>query len=106
MLERIANNQRNKSVLGTHKSPYIDTTLKPILIETRLASHEEFFNLTNGFQQVLTDDKKDRKMVLPICGYMGHRRGDRSQNYFGKSYRETTIQSKHLERTFRSKSPL
>lgn len=91
MLERIAQTSRNKSVMGTHTSPKMDTTLKPILIESRLANHEEFFNLTNGFQQVLTEDKKDRKMVLPVCGYMGHRRGDRSQNYFGKSFRETTI---------------
>lgn len=77
--------------MGTHTNSKMDTTLRPILIESRLANHEEFFNLTNGFQQVLTEDKKDRKMVLPVCGYGGHRRGDKSQNYFGKSFRETTI---------------
>lgn len=37
-------------------------------------------------------------MVIPVCGYGGHRRGDRSQNFFGKSFRDTAIQSKFLER--------
>jgi len=40
-------------------------------------------------------------MVIPICGYGGHRRGDHSQNFFGKSFRETMIQSKCLERELR-----
>lgn len=62
--------------------------------------------MTNGFKNALIDDKSDRRMILPVCGYMGHRRGERSQNYFGKSFRETTIQSKHLERGLRSRSPL
>ena len=61
--------------------------------------------MTNGFKNALIDDKSDRHMILPVCGYMGHRRGERSQNYFGKSFRETTIQSKHLESGLRSISP-
>lgn len=93
--------------MGMVKSPKLaDTNLKPLLIESRLGHRDEFFNLTSRFQEVLTDDKKDRNMVLPICGYQGHRRGDRSQNFFGKSYRDVTIQSKHLERQIRSKSPV
>jgi len=43
-------------------------------------------------------------MVIPVCGYGGHRRGDRSQNFFGKSFRDTTIQSKKLERGLRKSS--
>ena len=37
-------------------------------------------------------------MVLPIAGFGGHRRGDKSQNFFGKSFRESSLQSKKLER--------
>jgi hypothetical protein len=40
-------------------------------------------------------------MVVPVVGYGGHRRGDRSQNLFGKSFRDTAIQSKFIEREFR-----
>lgn len=98
---------RNKSVMGQLKTPKLfDTNIKPLLIESRLGHHEEFFNMTSRFKEVLTDDRQDRNMVLPICGYQGHRRGDRSQNYFGKSFRDVTIQSKHLERQIRSKSPV
>ena len=43
-------------------------------------------------------------MVIPIVGYGGHRRGDRSQNYFGKNFRDTTIQSKRLERNLMGNS--
>lgn len=43
-------------------------------------------------------------MILPIAGYGGHRRGDRSQNFFGKSFRDTAIQSKRLERNLRKSS--
>jgi hypothetical protein len=41
--------------------------------------------------------KKDRKFVLPIAGYGGHRCGQTSANFFGKSFRESSIQSKKLE---------
>jgi hypothetical protein len=52
--------------------------------------------LSDGFKRIFSDDKKDSKMALPISGYGGHRRGDRSQNFFGKSFREQSLQSKKL----------
>ena len=54
--------------------------------------------MTDGFKNVFTNDKKDRKMVISVVGYSGHRRGNRSQNFFGKSYRDVSLQSKQLER--------
>lgn len=54
--------------------------------------------MSDGFKKIFTKDKKDQKMVIPITGYGGHRRGDRSQNFFGKSFRETSLQSKKLQR--------
>jgi len=30
-------------------------------------------------------------MRLPIVGYAGHRKGEKAENMFAKSYRETTI---------------
>lgn len=60
--------------------------------------------MSEGFQRVFSSDKSDQKMVVPVVGYGGHRRGDTSQNFYGKSFRDTTIQSKHLERQFRNRN--
>ena len=74
------------------------------MIESRVSEKEDFYKLSSGFKKIFGNDKIDRKMIIPVVGYGGHRRGDRSQNYFGKSFRDTTIQSKSLERSYRSHS--
>jgi len=78
--------------------------VKPKVLESRISTSESFFNLSDGFKRVFSNDARDRRMVVPVCGYAGHRRGDRSQNFFGKSFRETSVQSKFLERQFRKKN--
>lgn len=65
--------------------------IKPKLLESNVASNDAFFRMSDGFKKIFANDKKDQKLVIPICGYGGHRRGDRSQNYFGKSFRDVTI---------------
>jgi len=72
--------------------------VKPKVLESKVAHKEAFFNLSDGFKKVFSNDGVDQKMVVPVVGYGGHRRGDSSQNFFGKSFKETTIQSKFLER--------
>jgi len=76
--------------------------MKPRLLESGISQKQEFNKLSGSFQNIFTQDKKDQKMVIPIAGYGGHRRGDRSQNYFGKSFRQVAIQSKAVERNMRS----
>ena len=83
---------------------YARTMVKPKIIESRISEKEDFCNLSDGFKRIFGNDKKDRKIIIPVVGYGGHRRGDRSQNFFGKSFRETTIQSKAIERQFRTRS--
>ena len=75
--------------------------VKPALLESRVSSSKNFASMSNFYQKVFTNDKADVKMVIPVVGYGGHRRGDRAQNFFGKNFRETTIQSKYLERDLR-----
>ena len=82
----------------TFRNTFLDLTIKPKLLEGKLTGREEFLNLSDGFKRVFTADRKDQKMVLPISGYAGHRRGDRCQNFFGKTFREQSIQSKKLQR--------
>ena len=78
------------------------TSVKPRILESKISENSDFYNLSDGFKRIFADDRKDRKLIVPVVGYGGHRRGDRSQNYFGKSFRETTIQSKCLERNLQS----
>lgn len=85
-------------------NPATINDIKPRLLEAKIAESDKFFNLSDGFQKIFANDKKDQKLVIPICGYGGHRRGDRSQNYFGKSFRDITIQSKRLERSLNPKT--
>ena len=37
------------------------------------------------------DANDEMTLKLPIVGYTGHRKGDKSENIFGKNYRTTTI---------------
>lgn len=79
-----------------------DVKIKPALLESRVSEKQDFFNLSDGFKKCFGSEKVDRKMVIPVCGYGGHRRGERSQNFFGKNFRDTSLQSKLLERSLRS----
>ena len=76
-------------------------TVKPRILESKVSEHEDFYRLSDGFKRIFADDRKDKKIIVPVVGYGGHRRGERSQNYFGKSFRDTTMQSKCLERNLR-----
>lgn len=74
--------------------------IKPRLLETRITEDENFMKVSDGFKRLFSNDREDQKLVLPISGYGGHRRGDRSQNFFGKPFRDISIQSKRLQRQF------
>ena len=52
--------------------------IKPRVLESKVSEQKEFFRLSDGFQKIFANDRKDRNIVLPIAGYGGHRRGDRS----------------------------
>ena len=72
-------------------STFMDFNVKPKILESKISQKDEFFNLSDGFKKIFSKDPKDVKMVIPIAGYGGHRRGDRSQNFFGKSFRESSL---------------
>jgi hypothetical protein len=82
--------------------------MKPLVLERKMGDTEDFMNMSVGFKTALCqEDRRDQKMVIPISGYSGHRRGEKSQNFFGKSFREVSLQSKKLQRELSttSKSP-
>ena len=80
-----ANMNENEKQLG---STFAEFNVKPKLLESKVASRMDFAMLSDGFKRIFSEDKKDQKLAIPISGYAGHKRGDRSQNFFGKSFRE------------------
>jgi hypothetical protein len=99
--------------------------LKPSLIESRVAESPDTFNkLGDGFKKLFMDNNasqmaakgirstKDiqpfaglpsqsgspKPIVIPIAGYGGHRKGETSENLFGKCFRDVSIKSKIIER--------
>ena len=37
-------------------------------------------------------------VVVPVVGYTGHRMGYKSQNFYGKNYKDASIMSKMVQR--------
>jgi hypothetical protein len=92
--------------------------VKPGLLESRVAESPETFNrLGEGFQRLFLETSvpsqnataafgaklaltsgSPKPIVLPIAGYTGHRKGEASENLFGKCFRDVTIKSKIIER--------
>lgn len=89
MTKRMAVKKRFKN--NTIQQEFGEAEIKPCVLENRVSRHEDFMKLSDGFRRVFSNDKTDKKIVLPIAGYGGHRRGDRSQNFFGKSFRESSL---------------
>ena len=89
-----ATNTERKDLMGGTMSDFNKTNRANDMLDEK--TREQFFNMSDGFRKIFPSDPADRKMVIPISGYGGHRRGDRSQNFFGKSFRETSLQSKKL----------
>jgi hypothetical protein len=86
----------NEKKLGATFSGF---NFKPLVLERKLGEQADLMNMSNdAISRLDQDDRKDQKMVIPISGYSGHRRGDKSQNFFGKSFREVSLQSKKLQR--------
>ena len=50
----------------------------------------------SAFSSGLTSPTK--ALVIPIAGYGGHRKGETSENIFGKCFRDVSIKSKIIER--------
>ena len=82
----------------------IDGTTVFILTWARTA--EDFQTLSAGFQIAMTSNKHrevnqmpdNTKVQIPVVGYTGHRMGYKSQNFYGKNYRDCAIMSKMVQK--------
>lgn len=59
-------------------STFTNFNVRPLILETKMSGTQDFLKLSDGFKKALMQDKADAKMVIPISGYGGHRRGDKS----------------------------
>jgi len=69
----------------------MDFNVKPGILENKIACSPKFMGMSDGFKKIFAKDKQDQKLVIPITGYAGHRRGENSQNFFGKCFREESL---------------
>jgi len=45
------------------------------MLESKVVRNSDFYTLSEGFKNVFANDNEDQKMVVPVVGYGGHRRG-------------------------------
>jgi len=80
--------------------------MRPKLKDRDVRTADEFQTMSAGFQIAMTSNKhrEDNKMPdntkvqIPVVGYTGHRMGYKSQNFYGKNFRDCSIQSKMVHR--------
>ena len=63
-----------------------------MLLERGIASNQDYHRLSPEFKRVFAQDKKDEEQIrIPVVGYTGHRKGEKSENVFAKNYRDASI---------------
>lgn len=89
------------------KDPFFNVNpLRPRLKERDVRSADAFNTLSAGYQIAMNSQKHreeqglpdNQKVQIPVVGYTGHRMGYRSQNFYGKNFRDCSIQSKMVQR--------
>ena len=67
--------------------------------------------VSEGFQRTIADSNSrlssyndPEKKVIPVVGYTGHRMGNRAQGFFGKNFRDCSIQSRNIQKAFQASS--
>ena len=85
------------------KDPFFNINpLRPKLNTKDISENQDFSKLSDNQKTALNSTKyrenlglPDRSnMTIPVVGYTGHRMGYRSQNFYGKNFKDCAIQSK------------
>ena len=85
------------------KDPFFNINpLRPKLNTKDITSADEYLALSETQKTALTSTKyrenlglpDKSEMRIPVVGYTGHRMGYRSQNFYGKNFKDCSIQSK------------
>ena len=89
------------------KDPFFNINpLRPKLNTKDMTENEDFQNLTETQKSALNTSvyranlglPDNAEMKIPVVGYTGHRMGYRSQNFYGKNFKDCSIQSKVISK--------
>ena len=67
-------------------------------MEKNFKKNNDFARLSDGFKRVMCGSEDQKKLALPIVGYAGHQKGVMARNFYGKSFRESSLASKRVLR--------
>lgn len=71
---------------------------KPEEMIAKKANGSTPLNSTAYREMLGVPEAKKNEMKTPVVGYTGHRMGYRAQNFYGKNYKDCTIQSKIIQK--------
>jgi hypothetical protein len=89
------------------KDPFFNVNpLRPRLSVRDARQGEQYNTLSAGFQIAMNSTKAreeaqlpdNQEVRIPVVGYGGHRMAYKSQNFYGKNFRDCSIQSKMVQR--------
>ena len=89
------------------KDPFFNVNpLRPRLTTRDVRTDDRYNTLSTGFQIAMssTTGKEEAgfpnnsEVKIPVVGYSGHRMAYKSQNFYGKNFRDCAIQSKMVQR--------
>ena len=89
------------------KDPFFNVNpMRPRLKDRDVRNDEQYAALSAGFQIAMNSNKQreieqkpdNTKVQIPVVGYTGHRMGYKSQNFYGKNYRDSAIMSKMVQK--------
>jgi len=80
--------------------------MRPRLKDRDVRNDEAYAALSAGMQIAMNSNKQriveqkpdNTKVQIPVVGYTGHRMGYKSQNFYGKNFKDCSIQSKMVQR--------
>ena len=86
--------------INHRKDPFFNINpLRPKLNTRDISEHEDYNKLSDTQKSALNSNKyremlglpDKTEMKIPVVGYTGHRMGYRSQNFYGKNYKDCAI---------------
>lgn len=89
------------------KDPFFNVNpLRPRLSVKDARQGEEFNTMSAGYQIAMSSTKardeaqmpNNTEVKIPVVGYGGHRMAYKSQNFYGKNFRDCSIQSKMVQK--------
>ena len=93
-------NKKPVTNIEHRKDPFFNVNpLRPRLKTKDVRTTDEFQTMTTGFQIAMTSNKSrdnkglpdNQEVKVPVVGYTGHRMGYKSQNFYGKNFKDCSI---------------